>query len=116
MSAPRFFRARLAKAGPFIPVKVWHGLPLVDGEEVDRSPRLQALVETETTARAVLHVGDDGVPVEIDGVMLRNVEPIAERVYRFMIADAEHAREWRPDHPKATPRKAVDFNTLPPRL
>lgn len=109
MSAPRFFRARLAKLGPFVGVKVFFGPPLVDGELLDRSPRLQAQVEVETTGRAVLHLGEDGVPVEIDGLTLRNIEGCTEAVYRFLVADAAHAREWRPDHPKANPRKPVDW-------
>ena len=114
MSAPRYYRARLAKLGPFVGVKVWHGAPFIDGDDVDRSPRWQALVSTETTARAVL-MGEH-LPVEVDGVTLRNLEPIAEHEYRFMVADAAHARDWRPDHPKAEPRKAVDYHSLKPRF
>lgn len=114
MSAVRFFRARIVKAGPFVPVMVWRGPPLVDGDELDRSPRWQALVGAETTARAIL-MGDH-LPIEVDGVTLRNLEPIAEYEYRFMVADAEHARDWRPSDPKASPKKAIDFHTLPPRF
>jgi hypothetical protein len=109
-----FYRARLVKDGPFVGVMVWHGGPLVDGEQVDRSPRWQALVGTETTARAVL-MGNE-LPVDVDGATLRNLEPIKEHEYRFMVADAAHASDWRPDDPKASPRKAIDFHTLKPRF
>lgn len=109
-----FYRARIAKAGPFVGVKMFFGPPLVDGDELDRSPRLQVLVDTETTARAVLMTGEDDTPVEVDGVTLRNIEPTTEADYRFLVADSAHARDWRPDHPKASPREAVDFNTLLP--
>lgn len=109
---PRFYRARLAKRGPFIGVKVWRGPPLIDGEEVDRSPRWQVLVDADTTGRAVLMFGDGDIPIEVDGVTLRSIEPTDEADYRFLVADSAHAREWRPDHPKASPRQAVDFNRL----
>ena len=116
MTAARFFRCRLVKDGPFVPVKIFFGPPLVDGEELDRSPRWQAVVNAEPTGRAATMLGIDDAPVEIDGNTLRRVEPIDEPTYRFMVADAEHARQWRPSHPKASPKKAVDFNTLPPRF
>jgi len=109
----KFFRARIAKAGPFVGVRVFFGPPLVDGEQLDRSPRLQAVVGPETTARAVLMLANDGVPAEVDGITLRNVEPIAEHTYRFMIVHEEWAQDV-PGHPKASPRKAVDFNSLLP--
>jgi hypothetical protein len=107
-----FFRARLVRNGPAVPVKVFHAGPWVDGVELDRSPRWQALIGTETTARAIL-MGDD-VPIEVDGVTLRNLERIPEHEYRFLVADAEHARDHRPEHPKASPRRAVDFGTIRP--
>lgn len=112
MTARHYYRARLVGGGPYVGVMVWHGLPLVDGDELDRSPRWQALISTATTARAVL-MGEH-LPVEIDGATLRNLEPIPEHTYRFMVADAEHASDWRPDDPKASPKKAVDFNKLLP--
>ena len=109
-----YYRARMAKDAVFIPVMVWHGLPLVDGEDVDRNPRWQCLVNVEKTARAVLM--GDSLPIEVDGVTLRNIEPIKEHEYRFMVADAAHARNWRPNDPQADPKKPIDFNTLPPRF
>lgn len=112
--SPRFFRARLVKGGPFIGVRLFVGPPIVDGEELDRHHRLQVLVDNETTSRPVLMLGEGDIPVEIDGVTLRSVEPVPEAEYRFLVADAAHAREWRPDHPKASPREPVDFSTLLP--
>lgn len=90
--------------------------PLVDGELLDRSPRPQALISAEITARAILQFGVGDVPVEVHGVTLRNIEPASESEWRFLVAHAEWAREHAPDHPKATPRKPVDFNTLPMRF
>lgn len=114
MTAPRFYRGRLAKAGPFIGIKVFFGPPVVDGDELDRSPRWQVLVDTETTARAVIMFGEAGLPVEVDGVTVRNLEPTTEADYRFLVADSAHAKEYRPADPKASPRQAVDFNRLLP--
>lgn len=111
---PRYYKARLVKDGPFVGVKVWHGLPFVDGEEIDRAPRLQALVHTERTARVVTMTGVDDVPVDVDGVTLRNIETILEHQYRFLVAHADWAKAHKPDHPKADARKPVDFNKLLP--
>lgn len=114
MTKRHYFRARMAKDGVFVPVMTFFGPPYVDGQELDRAPRWQALVNAEPTARAIL-MGDQ-LPIEVDGVTLRNLEPIKEHEYRFMVADAAHARDYRPDDPKASPRKAIDFNTLKPRF
>lgn len=112
--SPRYYRARIAKDGPFVGVKCWEGAPFVDGEELDRSPRLQALVHTEKTARAILQLGDEGVPVEVHGLTLRNIEPIQEHEYRYLVAHAAWAEEHKPDHPHADARTAVDFHKLLP--
>lgn len=110
----RFFRARLVKGGPAIGVRMFVGPPIIDGEELDRSPRLQVVVDHETTSRAVLMLGDGDIPVEIDGVTLRSIEPVTEAEYRFLAAHSAWARDHAPDHPKASPRKAVDFSTVLP--
>ncbi len=110
----RFFRARMVKGGPIIGVRLFVGPPIVDGEEMDRHHRLQVMVDTETTSRAVLMLGDGDIPVEIDGVTLRSIEPVPEAEYRFLVAHSAWAKDHAPDHPKATPRSRVDFSTLLP--
>jgi hypothetical protein len=107
-----WFRARLVKDGPYIGVMTFFGGPLVDGEEVDRSPRWQALVRGETTGRVIL-MGEE-LPIEVDGVALRNVEPVTESEWRFLVADDDHAGKYRPDDPKANPRKPVNFHKYLP--
>lgn len=114
MTRRYYFRARLVGKGPFIGVATWFGPPWVDGEEVDRSPRWQALVHIETTARAILM--GDFIPIEVDGIGLRNLERIDDREYRFLVAHRAHAAEFRPESPEAQPRKPVDFHTLKPRF
>lgn len=106
-----FYRARLVGQGPYVGVMVWHGMPLVDGDELDRSPRWQALVGTAKTARAVL-LGDS-LPVEVEGVTLRNLETVAEDEYRYLVAHADWARQHAPTAPDATPRQKIDLRRMP---
>ncbi len=113
MTTTRFFRARLAKAGPFIGVRMFFGPPIIDGEELDRSPRWQVTVGAETTSRAILMLGADEIPVEIEDVLLRGVEPVTEAEWQYLVAHQAWAAEHAPNHPKAEPRRAVDFNTIP---
>lgn len=106
---PRFWwRARLIAKGPYIGVLTMLAPPLVDGEWLDRSPRWQAVVRLETTGRAIL-LGDR-VPIEVDGVFLRNVEEIAEADYLYLIRHAEYATNHAPHMPDAAPTTAIDWN------
>ena len=112
-----FWKARLVKGGVYIPVMVVYGPPLAieDGEEVwaDRSWRWQALVRLETTARAILTLGEEMAPVEVDGnVRLRNLARITEADYRYMIAHCRWATEHAPDSPDASPTTPVDWNRM----
>lgn len=109
----RFYQGRLRKGGPFVGVAVWEGPPWVDGEEVDRSPRLQALVRTETTSRAVIIMGVD-TPVEVDGVWLQNVTRTTKANYLDLIEHAEWATAHSPSSPDADPTVAVDFSKYVP--
>jgi len=113
MTAPRFFRARMAKAGPFIGVRMFFGPPVIDGEELDRSPRWQVTIGAETTSRAVLMLAADEIPVEVEDVLLRSVEAVTEAEWQYLVAHQAWATEHAPNHPKAEPRRAVDFNTIP---
>lgn len=59
-------------------------------------------------------LGDDGIPVEVDGVTLRSIEAVPETEYRFLMAHAAWAHEHAPEHPRASPREPVDFSTFLP--
>ena len=99
-------RARIAKDGPYVGVRIWTGPPIVDGEELDRSPRRQVMVGNEITGRAVF--AGDRLPVEVEGVTLRQIEEISEADYRFLVAH----QEWGAATGKgvrAAPREAVDL-------
>lgn len=110
MNQVRYWQARMVKDGPFVGVKTWHGAPLIDGEELDRSPRWQALVGTEATGRMILT--GDYMPVEVDGVHLRNLSRIEEHEYDFLVAETGWTEVHAPHRPQANPHKPVDFNTL----
>lgn len=107
------YRARLTKGGPFIGVRVFFGGPIVDGEEQDRSPRYQAVIGNECDGRMILQGGP--VPIEVDGVTLRSVEQISADEHAYLLAHQEWAMAGG-NHPRARPREAVDFNSLPMRF
>jgi hypothetical protein len=107
-----YWSAKLVKNGPPVGVQTWFGPPWVDGEELDRSPRWQALVRTETTARAIL-MGDE-IPIEVDGVGLRNVEKITKALYDYLVSHASWSTEHKPSEPDAAPRSAVDVTKMEP--
>ena len=109
----RFYQGRLRKGAPFVGIAVWEGAPWVDGEELDRAPRLQALVRTETTARAVIIMGVD-TPVEIDGVWLQNVTHTTKANYLFLVEHASWSTAHAPANPDASPTEAIDFNKYIP--
>lgn len=106
MTGRHYWQARMVTAGPFVGVMTFFDGPMVDGEILDRAPRWQALVGTETTARRIL-MGNE-LPIEVDGVGLRNVEGISEADYRYLIAHAGWAQTNNVPHPAATPRKSID--------
>lgn len=109
-----YWSARLVKDGPTVPILTLFAGPIIDGEEQDRSPRWQALVRTETTARPIL-MGDH-IPIEIEGVSLRNVEAISPEQYHYLVDHARWATRHDPTHPEASPETPIDWNTLPVRI
>lgn len=109
---PRYFSCRLTKGGPIVAVKMLFAGPIVEGEEQDRSPRWQVLVDTEETARAVHEITDSGIPVEVDGRILRSIQPIDEPEYRYLTARGAWAQEHSPYHPSAAPQEAIDLRAM----
>lgn len=114
MTGDLYYQARLTKGGPFVAVRVFFAGPMIDGEIQDRSPRWQALVSTERDARMILM--GDAMPIEVDGITLRGCERITDAEYRYLLAHGEWCDATTANHPRTTPRQAVDFNTLAPRF
>lgn len=107
-----WYKARLVKGGPYVAVKAWHGAPVVDDEEQDRSHRWQCLVGNEKTGRAILM--GDATPVEVDGILLRNLEAITEPEYLFLRDTQAHAERYDKGAPAASPTKAIDWSKRKP--
>jgi hypothetical protein len=101
-----YWKARLVKSGPWVPVVVWYGAPVIDGEEQDRSWSFQCLVRTETTSRLVLQ--GDHCPVEIDGLMLRNITRSDQGEYEFLRDHAQWATAHAPHMHDAAPAVPID--------
>lgn len=106
MTDAHYWQAKFVKGGPWVGIKTWLGPPLVDGEELDRSPRWQALVRTETTGRMILY--GEPCPIEVDGIGLRSVERISEADYRYLISHSEWATAHAPHLPDAAPKVKIN--------
>lgn len=113
---PGLYRMRLVKDGPFVPVKIWFGLPVIDGEEQDRAPRWLCEIAGRTDfwekdagnyrCRCALDIGR-AWPFCANA-------PISEQDYAYMLDHAEWSRQFKPSNPDANPRKAIDLATLAP--
>lgn len=90
-----FYKRRLVKGAAFVPARIWRApdgeggstcFCLVDGKTRD------PLAEWPRLA----------------------MQPITQAEYDFMVADADHARRYRPDDPKADPRKPIKLDEHKP--
>ena len=107
-----YWTAKLAKGGVDIGVMTFFDGPMVDGEILDRSPRWQALVRTETTGRIIL-MGEQ-VPIEVEGVFLRNIKPTTKANYDYLVSHAAFSTNHAPHNADAKPTEAVDFMKIRP--
>lgn len=109
------YATRLVRGGPRVPVRIWYGQAIVGGEEQDRAPGWFVEIDGRTDR---VEFGEDGyrcrVPLDVEKVWPHCAkEPITEAEYQYLVAHAGWAREHSPDHPKAQPRKPVDWLTTP---
>ncbi len=107
MERRHYWTAKLKTGAVDIGVMTFFDGPLVDGEILDRSPRWQALVRTEKTGRAIIQ--GDHVPVEVEGIFLRNIKPTTRANYEYLVSHADYSTAHAPDNPDASPTEAVDF-------
>jgi hypothetical protein len=106
-----FYRTRLVKRGPWVPVLIWYGQPIVDGETLDRSWRWCVCLNDETCQ------DDDGTRVPIDVFRVWpecSGQPIAQAEYEFMVKRVRWAREHAPQSPYANPYEPIELGALPP--
>lgn len=101
-----FYEARLVRDGPMVGVMTFFAPPYIDGELLDRHPRWQCLVGSDATGRAVL-MGDD-LPIEVEGIGLRNISKIDRGAYLHLVDHAAWAVAHARHMPDAAPRKKVD--------
>ena len=103
---PGFFSMRLTKGGPLVAARIARECRCTINGEIghewrdtcDRYPPLMAEI--------------DGEMAEVERVWTSGRE-ITFAEYRFMLADAEWCRQNAPSDPKARPREAVDFRSMP---
>lgn len=100
-----FYRVKLARGAVWSPVKLWFGPPLdpLTGEELDRSPRWQALVRGFLWERDVLELWTWCAG-----------QPIGESEYEYLLAIHRHASAHEPGMPEARPREQIDLNVMKP--
>lgn len=107
-----FYRMRLVKRGPWVPVMIWWGRPVIAGEMQDRAPRWCVAINGETD-----HPDDDGARYPLD-VWRAWPECSGEKIdaaeYAFMCKRVKWARAYAPHHPAANPYEPIDLDQLPP--
>lgn len=114
-----YYRTKLVKGGPFVPVRIYFGQPVIDGELQDRSPCWCVEVDGQTDKWEMDKETGYRCRVrrDVEEVWPHCArEPITRQRYEWMVKHAAWAKENAPDHPKASPREAIDWNTLPPRF
>lgn len=110
-----FYCMSLVRGGPMVPVRVWHGAPIIDGEEQDRSHRWNVEIDGKTTEKEVNEEGPCQVLIPVERAWPYCARrPISEQDYRFMVARSAYAKEWKPNDTYAQPRKAVGWNATKP--
>lgn len=114
---PGYYQMRLTKGGVFVPVFIWYGAPIIDGEELDRSPRWCVEIDSKTCRADFDDAGEliGRVPIEIERAWPYCARwPISEAEFEFLKGRAAWAREHEPNHPAAVPRETVDLLKLKP--
>jgi hypothetical protein len=109
-----FYATKLVRNGPRVAVRIWFGQAIIDGDPQDRAPGWFVEIDGQTDR---VERGGDGyrcrVPLEVDRAWPHCAkDKITEAEYAYLVAHAAWAREHQPDHPKAQPRKPIDFHTV----
>lgn len=92
-----YYKRKLVKGGPFVVARIW------------REPETH-LDTGEKTGMDVLRCEVGGKLRDPYAEWVRlSMTPIKAEEYRFEVADAEHAKNWRPGDPKATPHEPIDL-------
>ena len=97
---PGFYKRKLTKGGPYIGVMLFYSCPFFFADDgnvtVERSRPLLCQVN-----------GEWADPFTEWSWIAGN--RITEAEFRYLLADADHAQQYRPAAPRANPRQTVDF-------
>ena len=108
-----FYATRLVKGGIEVPVMIWHGRPVIDGETQDRAPRWCISID----GRPDRFDKDQQCRVPLDAY---DYWPFRRRIdareYAFLRRRAAWAKQHAPEHPAAKPYQPIDLGALPPRF
>lgn len=113
------YQTRLVKGGPWVPVMLYFGLPIIGGEEQDRGPRWCVVVDGATDE---LEVDRDAgyrcrVAIRVDRYWpYCGREPIGLADYHYMVDFARWAKVHAPHLPQASPRSPVKLDQMKPIL
>jgi hypothetical protein len=115
-----FYRRRETKGGPWVPVEIYFGVPMIDGELQDRSPRWCAVVDGRTDREDYDQDGNylGRVPLDpiLDDVWTHCCgNPIDRTDYEVMTRRRVWAKEHDPEHPAANPRQKIDLLKMKPQ-
>lgn len=96
-----FYMRRLVLKGPLVAARIWR--------EPETDPSTG-----EPTGRQLIRctVGGEAKDPFAEWTRL-SMSPISRGDYGYEIADADHAKKWRPGDPKANPRKSIDISAAP---
>ena len=98
---PGYYRRRLVRGGPWVPVRIWRGF--------DKCPHTGLELERGWELRCTVN-GIYRDP-RAEWLWVCN-EPITEAEFRYLTDTKNYAVEHDHEMPEATPRTPVDFNKI----
>ena len=109
---PGYWKLRLVRSGPFVPARIWlcDHEPFNEDNTLDRWPIPFPAGEV---AGQWVDPREIWLRVIGDSVIWKRVEPIDERVFKWMMKDMSWAKEYAPDDPIANPRRPANLSQLP---
>lgn len=95
-----YYKTRLVHGGPWVPARIW------------REPQTDA--EGRDMGFDLLRCEINGKPKDPMQHFTRlSMYPIRQSEFQFQVADYAHARDYRPEDPKANPAQPIDLTKQP---
>jgi len=111
-----FYKMSLVRGGIEVPVMIWWGRPIIDGETQDRAPRWCVAINVFSDR---IDRSDSGLrwwraPIDVELAWPSCAKhPISHHEYAFLRRRTRWAVEHMPDHPAANPYKPMNVAKLP---